>query len=127
MVANLKRRVLEAKLEQRFLHLPLIADIFFVSFSADEVKRRLSDEDVSTQQQGFHVAEEEGQQQRANVRPIDICIGHDDHFVVSPFFEIELIVADAHPERADDRLQVAVGEYFVQPRLFDVQNLASQR
>ena len=48
-----------------------------------------------------HEAEEEGQQQRADMAAVDIGIRHDDDLAVPELFEIKL-VADACAERGDD-------------------------
>src|ERR1700722_17302091 len=50
---------------------------------ADAVKRRLRDEDVTLDDQRLHLPVEKRQQQRADVRSVPVCIGHDDDLVVT--------------------------------------------
>ena len=49
-----------------------------------------------------HLAEEEGQQQRAYVGTIDVRIGHDDDAVVTQLLRIELVLADTTAQRRDN-------------------------
>ena len=60
----------------------------------DAVERRLGDVEVAVDDQLLHVAEEEGQQQRADVRAVHVGVGHDDDAVVAQLRDVELI-ADA--------------------------------
>ena len=53
-------------------------------FAARElIKRRNGGVDVSLLDERTHEAEEERQKQRADMRAVDIGIGHDDDFVVA--------------------------------------------
>src|SRR3546814_2133311 len=49
-----------------------------------------------------HLAIEEGEQQRADVRAVDVGVGHDDDLVIAQFCKVEF-VADAGAERLDQR------------------------
>ena len=75
--------------------------------------------------EGAHIAEEEGQHQGADVRTIDIGIGHDEHFVIPQLGNIEL-VADAAAQCQHDRHQLVVAVDTVGTGLFDVEHLAPQ-
>ena len=81
--------------------------------------------DVSFLDQLAHVAEEKRQQQRADMRAVDVGVGHDDDLVVSQLADVE-IFADAAAERLDDDADFLAAEHLVHARLFDVENLAAQ-
>jgi hypothetical protein len=74
-----------------------------------------------------HLAIEEGEQQRADVRAVDIRIGHDDDAVVAQLVGVVLLLADTAPERGDERRDLGRGEQLVEARALDVEDLALQR
>ena len=76
--------------------------------------------------QRAHIAEEEGQHQRADMRAVHIGIGHDEDLMVADFANIKL-VADAGAQRGHDGHQLVVAVDAVRAGLFDVQHLAPQR
>jgi uncharacterized protein YunC (DUF1805 family) len=49
-----------------------------------------------------HLAEEERQQERANVRAVHVGVRHDDDLAVAQLREVELVAADAGAERHDE-------------------------
>jgi hypothetical protein len=51
------------------------------------------------------LAEEKRQQQRADVRSVNVRVGHDHNRMVTQLGDI-FFVADAHPERCDHRAQL---------------------
>ena len=57
----------------------------------DLVQRRLRDVDVTALDQHRHLAVEEGQQQRADVRAVDVGVGHDDDAVVAQLVDVEVL------------------------------------
>ena len=57
---------------------------------------------------------------------VDVGIGHDEHFVVAQFRDVE-IVADAASERQHHGRELVVAVDLVNARLLDVQHLAPQR
>jgi hypothetical protein len=59
----------------------------------DLVQRRLGDVDVAALHQLGHLAVEEGQQQRADVRAVHVGVGHDDDAVVAQLGDVEVVVA----------------------------------
>jgi hypothetical protein len=61
------------------------------------------------------------------VGPVDIGICHDDDAMVPQFFEIELVRPDTAADRSDQRLDLSVAQEFVEPRLFNVQQLTADR
>ncbi len=75
-------------------------------------------------QQFGHLAVEECQQQSSDVRPVDICIGHDDDPVIPQFADIEIILADSGTQRSDQRRDLIGGQHSVKTRLFHVQDLS---
>src|SRR6476620_6496233 len=90
------------------------------------VERWLRDVEVAVVNELLEMPVEEGQKQRSDMRAIDVGIGHDDDPVVAQFADVELI-AHRRAERRDQRADLVVLQDLVQPRLFDVQDLASQR
>lgn len=48
-----------------------------------------------------HLTIEEGQQQRTDVRAVDVGIGHDDNAVVAQLIRVVLIPANAAAQRGD--------------------------
>ena len=93
----------------------------------DFVERRLRDVDVAALDQLFHLPEEERQQQRADVRAVDVGVRHDDDLVVAQLVRIELVASDAGAERGDQRADLLAAQHLVEARALDVQNLAAQR
>ena len=74
-----------------------------------------------------HLTEEEGEIERADVRPIHIGVGHNDDSVVAKLVWVELVFPDA---AAKSRYQVADfggAQHFVEARLFHIQNLPFER
>ena len=66
----------------------------------DGVERRLRDEDVAALDQLLHVAEEERQQQGADVASVHVGVGHQNDFAVAQLRGIEVFLANAGAERA---------------------------
>ena len=73
------------------------------------------------------MAEEERQQQRTDVRPVDVGIRHDDDLAVAQLADVELVGADPGAESGDDRANLLVAQHLVDARLLHVEDLASQR
>src|SRR5439155_22197126 len=90
------------------------------------VERRLADVDATLLHQRPEMAIEEGQEQGADVRAVDVRIGEQDRLAVAQLFRVE-IVADARAERDDERLDLLVREHLVGARLLDVEDLAAKR
>ena len=89
------------------------------------VKRRDGGIDVAVLDQRPHEAEEECEQERADMAAVDVGIGHDDDLVIAQFVEIEF-VADAGSQCGDDRLELVVAVDLVGTGLFHVQHLAPE-
>ena len=87
------------------------------------VKRRHSRIYIAVLNERAHVAEEEGQQQRADMAAVHIGIGHDDDLVIAELFDIELI-PDAGAEGHDEGIELVVAVDLVGARLFDIEHFA---
>ena len=65
---------------------PLVLEVLLGGAALHLVERRLGDEDVAAVDQFAHLPEEEGEQQGADVRAVDVGIRHDDDLVVAAAF-----------------------------------------
>ncbi len=90
-------------------------------------QRRLRDEDVAALDQFLHVAEEERQQQRADVAAVDVGVGHQDDFAVAQLGRIEIVLRDAGAERGDHGANFFVRQHLVVARFLDVENFSLER
>ena len=70
------------------------------------------------------MAEEEGEQQGADVRAVHVGVGHEDDFAVADLGGVEVVLADAAAERGNHGADFLVAEHLVVARLFDVEDLA---
>src|SRR5689334_6800364 len=91
------------------------------------VERRLRDVDVSALDELGHLPIEERQQQRADVRAIDVRVGHDDDPVIAELVDVVLVLAEARAERGDQRDDLLRAYELVEARALDVEDLAAQR
>eukprot|EP00327_Prymnesium_parvum_P005143 CAMPEP_0182848650 /NCGR_PEP_ID=MMETSP0006_2-20121128/29115_1 /TAXON_ID=97485 /ORGANISM="Prymnesium parvum, Strain Texoma1" /LENGTH=187 /DNA_ID=CAMNT_0024979085 /DNA_START=276 /DNA_END=836 /DNA_ORIENTATION=- len=73
------------------------------------------------------VAEEEGEQQRPDVRAVHVGVRHEDDPMVAQLRGGELVALDAEPQARDQRLYLRVAVHLCVVRLLDVQDLPSQR
>ena len=73
----------------------------------------------------LHLAVEEREQQRADMRAVDVGVGHDDDLVIAQFAQIEL-VADAGTECGDQRADLLARQHLVDAGAFHVEDLAAQ-
>ena len=108
------------------LELGLLLDVALLVALRELVERRLGDVDVAGLDQLLHLAEQQREDQRADVRAVDVGVRHQDDLVVAQPLDVEL-VADAGAERGDQRLDLLVLQHLVDPRLLDVEDLAAQR
>src|SRR6266487_427278 len=72
-----------------------------------------------------HVTEEEGQQQRANVRAIYIGVAHDDDTTVAQFRHVEVFI-NANTDGGNDILDLLIFEDLVESHALNVQDLTTQ-
>ena len=74
-----------------------------------------------------HLPVEERQQQRADMRAVDVGVGHDDDLVIAQLVGVELVVADAGAERGNQRADLLRAQHLVEAHALDIQDLAAQR
>ena len=92
----------------------------------EAVQRRLRDVDIAALDQLPHLPVEERQQQRADVRAVDVGVGHDDDLVIAQLVGVEFL-AEAGSQRGDHGADLFVREHLVQTCFLDVEDLAAQR
>ncbi len=85
------------------IHRFIVFNILFLLAFFHFVQRRLRNVDVAAFHDFWHLAIEEGQQQRTDVRAVDVRIGHDDDAVIAQFVRVVLVTANAAAERSDQR------------------------
>src|SRR5438067_692729 len=71
------------------------------------------------------VAEEKGEQQRADVAAVDVGVGHGHDPVIAHLFDVE-VVADSRTHGGDQVANLVRREHLVEARLLDVEDLAAQ-
>src|SRR5208282_1464502 len=89
-------------------------------------QRWLRDVEVAVLDNLDELAEKERQQQRADVRSVNVRVGHDHDRVIAQLAQV-LVVADSHSERRDQDAQLLRRQHLVDARALDVQNFAAQR
>jgi len=99
--------------------------LLFFAF-IDPIEGRLSDIDIPLLYQFLHIAEEESQDQGANMRPVDIGVSHDNDFTVPQIGNIEIFSSDTGSESGNHGSDFLVGEDFIQPCLFDIEDLTTE-
>src|SRR5262249_21325277 len=90
------------------------------------VERRLRDVEVPILEELGVLPEEEREKERADVRTVDVRIGHDDDPVVAEPIEV-LVLVDAAAERGDEGRDLLRAQHLVEARALDVQDLAAER
>ena len=78
-----------AQLDEDLVELVVVLDVFRAFFAGDQVQRRLGNVEEAALHELRHVAAEEGEQQGADVRAVDIGVGHDDDFMVTDLSDVE--------------------------------------
>ena len=122
-----QHRAVEAVADQIIVQRALVLEILLGRAALDLIERRLRDIEMAAFDQFAHLAEEEGQQQRADMRAVDVGVGHDDDLVVAQLVEVEIVAADAGAERRDQRADLLAGQHLVEARALDIEDLAAQR
>src|SRR5919197_2682863 len=118
--------VLHPLAHEQALELRLLLDVELAAAELHPVERRDGDVDVTALDELGHVPVQEGQDQRADVRAVDVGVRHHDHAVVAQLRDVEL-VEDAGADRGDHRLDLRVREHLVDSVLLRVDDLAAQR
>src|SRR5439155_24311331 len=109
---NLKLRELLAN-EQLF-KLDVLDQVRLAATDLREVERRHSDVNVPAIEELGHVAVEEGQDQRPDVRAVYVSVGHDDDPVVAKLREVEFLT-DAGSDYLHERLDLVIREDLADP------------
>ena len=122
---DLERGILETVFHENRLHLAFLTHVATLLPLADHVKRRLGDIKMAAGPQFSHLAIEEGHEQGADVRSIDVGIGHHHNLAIPPLGRI-LVIADPTANGGDDVAHLIVAQDFVQAGPLDIQDLASQ-
>ena len=118
--------------EQESFHRRIVLEVALVIAALGAVERRLGDVEMAALDQLRHLAEEECQQQCADMRAVDVGVRHDDDAVVAQLADIEaalfrLAPPDAGAHRGDERADFGRAQHAVEPRALDVEDLALQR
>mmetsp|Transcript_11992 Transcript_11992/g.28444 ORF Transcript_11992/g.28444 Transcript_11992/m.28444 type:complete len:334 (-) Transcript_11992:1744-2745(-) len=92
----------------------------------DFVQRRLRDVNVALLDELSLVAKEKREQEHADVRPVDVGVGHDHDPTVPQRIDVELGSLHAQPESGDEPLQLVVLVDLFRRDALDVQDLAPQ-
>ena len=109
------------------LEIPLVLDEGLGTPALGAEERRLRNVDVPAIDQRKHLTIEERQQESADVRPIDVGVGHDDDAVVAHLVGVEVLAADTGSERRDHGFDLVAAEHLVEARFLDIQDLALDR
>ena len=118
--------LVEPLAHEPLLELELLLEVPVVAADPQLVERRLGDVHVALLDQLLHMPEEEREDERANVGPVDVGVAGDDDLVVAGPGDVELL-ADARADRGDHGLDLVVGEHLVDAGLLDVVDLAAER
>ena len=125
----MQRNITSTEVDENFREIVVVLHVFGAFFPRDQVKRRLGDVKMPAFDQVRHVAAEKCQQQGANVRSIDVGVGHDDDFVIADFLDVKrafhIAIADAGTNRGDHRLNLLVLQGTVEAGFFDVDQLTT--
>ena len=117
-----------AELDEIVLERRLVLQVLLRSPSLHAVERRLGDEEVAALDQVLEVAVEEGEQQRADVRAVDVGVGHQDDRCGSAAWRGPCPrVRCPRPSAVISELDLLRREHLVEARLLDVEDLAAQR
>ena len=126
-VGELERAVGRAKFQQLAVHFLARLHVADRLLLRHFVERGLGDVDAALLDQLAHVAEDERQQQRADVAAVDVGIGHQDELAVAAFGDVFELGTGRDADRLEDVDDFFVVEHFDELRLFDVEDLAPQR
>ena len=112
--------------QQHLFKLGVVFDVALLRALLDLVERRLSDVDEAGVNQRLHLAEQQSQDQGADVGAVNVGVGHQNNLVITGVFEVKL-ARDAGSNCGDQSLNFGVLEHLVDPCLLDVEDLAAQR
>ncbi len=109
------------------IHRFVIFNVLFLLAFFHFVQRWLCNVNVAAFNDFRHLTIEESQQQRTDVRAVDVRIGHDDDAVITQFVRVVLVTTDATAERGDQRRDLLRGEHLVEARFLNVEDFTLQR
>ena len=121
----LDRDAFFAELTDDLPHIFLAVGVLLLFSPGDPVERRLGDVDVAVLDECRHIPVEEREEERPDMRTVDIRIGHQDDMVVPGPLDVET-VADPGADSGYQRLDLGVLQDLVLRSLLDVQDLAPQ-
>jgi len=119
--------ILQRQAQQVFLEFVVVLEVALFLAVLGLVQGRLRDVDMAAFHQIRHLPVEKREQQRADMRAVDIRVRHDDDSMVAQLFRLEVVLADAGPKRRDQRGDFLRRDELVETRSFHVQDLAFQR
>ena len=119
--------VLQRDLEQMLLQVVIVLQIRLFLALLDLVQRRLRDVDMPALDQVRHLTIEEGQQQGADMRTVDVGVGHDDDAVITQLVDVVFVLAEARPQRGDQGDDLLRADQLLESGALDVEDLAAQR
>ena len=109
----------------------VVVDVLLALLPLDLIQRRLRDINKPAIEQALHLAKNKRQQQRANMRSVDVGIRHDDDLVVTRLAGVEcafaLMITNAGSDSGDESAYFLVGEDLVDARFLGVDEFAAQR
>ena len=119
--------VLDRVVDEVGVERAVVLEVHLVLALLDLVQRRQADVDVAALDQLGHLAVEERQQQRTDVRAVHVGVGHQDDAVVAQLVRVVFVLADAAAQRGDQRAHFGRGQHAVEARALDVEDLALER
>ncbi len=125
-ILGCQRGVFQGDLQHELRLFRIVFQVALFAAKLDLVERRLGNVYMAAIDQFGHLAIQQGQQQGADVRAIDIGIGHDDDAVIAQLVDVE-IGPDAGAQRGDQRGDLLAGDQAIETRFFDVEHFAAQR
>ncbi len=124
LISTLPRPV--SVLGDQLVAMRVVAGIDLARALRQPVERRHGEIKMAGLDQFRRLPVEEGDQQRGDMRAVDVGVGHDDDLLVAQLLFL-VMRADAAAERLDEIGELLVGGELVARGAGDVQNLAAQR
>ena len=123
----MQRCAIQSDRDLVLIHRFVIFNVLFLLAFFHFVQRWLCNVYVAALNDFRHLTIEEGQQQRTDVRAVDVRIGHDDDAVITQFIWVVLVTTDAAAKRGDQRRDFLRGEHLVEARFLNVEDFTFQR
>jgi hypothetical protein len=122
VVAVVDDEVGELPAHEEILELGILLEVRLLVAHLHEVERRHGDVDVSAVEELRHVSVEEREDERPDMRAVDVRVRHHDDLVVAELGDVELL-ADPGADHLHERLDLGVGEHLVDAVLLRVDDL----